>query len=225
MIRDNIDWHGNLAVIVTPFTREGDIDEDGYRAVVDLVIEAGCHGVISAGSTGEFFLLTSDEIKRVYSIAVDQAKKRVPVIAGTSALRTEDVVDSTRYAGEIGCAGAMIMPPCYGGLDDDELFEFYHRISGEAGLPILLYKSPAAKTLLTPERVVRLMEIENVVAIKDSSRDLIGMSDLIRTCGAELRVFAGRENWMLPSLAVGAVGSVSLLPPVLGSMGPDSAAR
>ena len=70
---NSVDWHGSFAVIVTPFTRDGDIDEEGYRGVIDLVIDAGCHGVISAGSTGEFFLMTHEERMRVFSIAVAQA--------------------------------------------------------------------------------------------------------------------------------------------------------
>lgn len=88
MARKSADWHGSFAVIVTPFTREGDINESAYRQIVDFVIEVGSHGVISAGSTGEFFLMTKDERRRVFAIAVDQANGRVPVIAGTSATRT-----------------------------------------------------------------------------------------------------------------------------------------
>jgi len=111
MVSNGIDWHGSFAVIVTPFTVDGDIDESAYRRVIDLVIEAGCHGVVSAGSTGQFFLMTNDERKRVFSIAAEQAGGRVPVIAGTSAIRTEDVVDLTRHAAQADCAGVMLLPP------------------------------------------------------------------------------------------------------------------
>ena len=111
MNRNDIDWHGSFTVIVTPFTRDGDIDEAAYRRVVDLVIDDGCHGVISAGSTGEFFLMTDDERKRVFSIAADQTAGRVPVLGGTSAIRTEDVVDLTQGAREAGCSGVMLLPP------------------------------------------------------------------------------------------------------------------
>ena len=149
-----VDWHGSFAVIVTPFAEDGAIDEKAYRQVVDLVIEAGCHGVISAGSTGEFFLMTNDERKRVFSIAVDQAGGRVPVIAGTSAIRTEDVVDLTRHAEDVGCAGTMLLPPIYIGVSDREVIEFYTRVSGEGGLPIMLYNSPVAvRKFLTPQLV------------------------------------------------------------------------
>ncbi len=219
MGRSKVDWHGSFAVIVTPFTREGEIDEAGYRKVVDLVIEAGCHGVISAGSTGEFFLMTNDERKRVFSVAVDQAAGRVPVIAGTSAIRTEDVVDLTRYAGEIGCAGAMVLPPIYVAVDEGEQVEFYRRVSDEAGLPIMLYNSPhAVRNFLTPQLVERLMALDNVVAIKDSSLDLRQLNGLVRLCGHELRVFIGLEDLLLSALAVGAAGAVAMVPQVVGRM-------
>ena len=217
-----VDWHGSFAVIVTPFTENGDIDENAYRQVVDLVIEAGCHGVISAGSTGEFFLMTNDERKEVFSIAVDQAGGRVPVIAGTSAIRTEDVVDLTRHAGDVGCAGTMLLPPIYIGVDDREVIEFYTRVSGEGGLPIMLYNSPAAvRKHLTPQLVEQLVGLENVVAIKDSSLDMRQLTALVRFCGDDLRVFVGLEDLLLPALAVGAVGVVAMMPQVVGRMAVD----
>ena len=166
-------WHGSFAVIVTPFTRDGDIDEAAYREIVDLVIEDGCHGVISAGSTGEFFLMTADERKRVFAIAADQAGGRIPVLGGTSATRTEDVIDLTRAAAQAKCNGVMVLPPIYVRLQDRELIEFYRRVSEEGGLPVMVYNSPlAVRSNLTPQLVQKLMQLDNVVAIKDSSRDL-----------------------------------------------------
>jgi 4-hydroxy-tetrahydrodipicolinate synthase len=218
MSHREIDWHGSFAVIVTPFTRDGEIDEPAYRKVVDFVIESGCHGVISAGSTGEFFLMSPDERKRVFSIGADQAGGRVPVLAGASAIRTEDVVDYTRSARGSGCAGIMLLPPLYIEIGDRELFEFYSRVSGEGGLPIMLYTSGAVRTFLTTERVQRLMEIDNVVAIKDSSRDLNHLADLVRYCGHEIRVFVGLEDLLLAAIAMGAVGAVAMVPQVVGRM-------
>ena len=218
----SVDWHGSFAVIVTPFTRDGEIDEEGYRGVIDLVIDAGCHGVISAGSTGEFFLMTHDERMRVFSIAVDQAAGRIPVLAGTSATRTDDVVGLTRYAAEIGCDGAMVLPPIYIGVDERETVEFFTRVAGESGLPIMLYNSPLAVMTELPARLVeRLARIENVVAIKDSSLDMQQMSDLIRFCGDDFRVFVGVEDLMLASMGMGAVGAVAMMPQVVGSMAVD----
>ena len=214
-----VDWHGSFAVIVTPFSADGAIDEGAYRQVIDLVIDAGCHGVISAGSTGEFFLMTDDERKRVLSIAADQAAGRVPVLAGTSAVRTGDVVSMTRYAAQAGCSGAMILPPIYIGVDERELIEFYTRVAGESGLPIMLYNSPrAVRTFLAPRTVEKLLVLDNVVAIKDSSMDMRNMSDLVRYCGDDIQVFVGLEDLLLPALSIGAVGAVAMVPQVVGRM-------
>ena len=218
MDRNDVDWHGSFAVIVTPFTKEGEIDEPAYRRVVDLVIEDGCHGVISAGSTGEFFLMTNDERKRVFDVAADQVGGRVPVLAGAMTIRTEDVVDLTRSARSSGCSGIMLLPPLYVELGDRELFEFYRRVSDEGGMPIMLYRSGAVRTRLTTSRVERLAEIDNVVAIKDSSRDLQQLADLLRCCGHEIRVFIGLEDLLLAAVAMGADGAVAMVPQVVGRM-------
>lgn len=217
-----VDWHGSIAVIVTPFTKDGDINEAGYREVIDFVISCGCHGVISTGSTGEFFLMSGDERKQVFEIAVDQVKGRVLLLAGTSAIRTEEVVELTRYAAELGYDGSLILPSMYVGLDDREVFEFYNRISGEAGLPIMLYNSPrAVRTFLTPKLVERLITIDNVVAVKESSYELRHISDLIRFIGGEIPVFTGLEDLMLPAMAVGAKGAVSMTVQIVGRMATD----
>ena len=215
-------WHGSFAVIVTPFTRDGEIDEPGYRKVIDLVIEAGCHGIIAAGSTGEFFLMSHDERKRVFELAVDQTGGRIPVLAGTSAIRTEEVIDLTAHARTLGCAGCLLLPPLYARLKEREVYEFYRRVSSEAGLPTMLYNSPfAVRAYLTPSLVEQLMKLDNVVAIKDSSQDMRQMNALVKYCGQALQVFTGHEDLLLPSLAVGAVGAVAMVPQIVGRMAVD----
>ena len=111
------------------------------------------------------------------------------------------------------------MPPIYIGVDEREVVEFFTRVSEEGGLPIMLYNSPRAmRTLLTPHLVEQLMDLENVVAIKDSSSDLRQISDFIRFCGHRIRLFVGQEDLLLPALAVGAVGAVAMVPQVVGRM-------
>lgn len=222
MGRAQVDWHGVLAVIVTPFTQDGDIDEAGYRKVVEFVIDAGCHGVIAAGSTGEFYLMDDDERGRIFDIAVDQAAGRVPVIACPSAMRTENVVALTRRAAQAGCAGIMTLTPIYITLSDAEIKEFYARVSGEGGLPMMLYNSPKlVNNTLPAPLVAELMELDNVVAIKDTTWDIYTTMALVKECGPDLRVFIGLEDLLLPALAVGARGAVAMMPQVVGSMTAD----
>ena len=222
MAKQRVDWHGSFAVIVTPFKKDGALDEKAFRQVVDNVIAAGCHGVIAGGSTGEFFLMSADERKRVQEIAVEQAKGRVPVLCGPAGIRTEDVIDIAKHAKKIGCAGGMTLTPLYVGLDEREVVEFYKRVAGESGLPIMLYNSPRyVRAVLTPELVDRLADIDGVVAIKDTSFDMFQMNNLVRLVGDKIRIFVGLENLYLPALAVGAVGCVAMVPQVIGKTAVD----
>ncbi len=219
MSKPQVDWHGSFAVIVTPFDAEGGIDEAGYRRVVELVVEAGCHGVIAAGSTGEFFLMTNEERKRVFEIAVDQAGGRVPVLGCPMALGEADILRLSQDAAAAGCAGLMVLPTLYVPLTEPQIKGYYQRLSDAAGLPIMLYNSPRyVNASLSADFVGELMEIENVVAIKDTTFDLYTTSRLIRVCGPELKVFIGLEDLFVPALAIGAVGAVAMLPQVVGRM-------
>ena len=213
-----IDWRGSFAVLVTPFTEFGDIDERSYRHIINSVISDGCHGIIAAGSTGEFFLMTDAERKEIFSIASHQANGRVPVLAGTSATATNDVINLTKHAEKVGCDGIMLLPPIYIKVSTEELIEFYSQVSKESNLPIMLYNSPAVPNNLTPDIVQTLMSIDNVVAIKDSSGDLRQMSNLIRLCDDRLKIFVGEENLLLPAISIGAVGAVAMMPQVVGNM-------
>lgn len=219
MNRNSVNWHGSFAVIVTPFKQDGSIDEAGYRQIVDFIIDSGCHGVITAGSTGEFFLMSSDERKRVFEICVDQTAGRVPVIACPAAIRTEDVVDYTKAAKKVGCDGVMVLPPLYVKITDREITEFYKRVAGEGGLPIMLYNSPfAVNVYLTPKLIEDLVTIDEVVAIKDSSFDMLQFSNLVRSVKDEIRLFIGLEHMFVPALAIGADGAVAMSPPIAGRM-------
>ena len=213
----SINWYGSFSVIVTPFTKNGDIDEKGYREIIDFVINAGAHGIIAAGSTGEFFLLTNDERKQVFEIATDQVNSRVPLLAGVSASRTDDVLELAKFAETTGSDGLMLLPPLYITVDDAEILNFFTTISDTINLPIMIYNG-ATPNFLSIERVNRLLEVSNIVAIKDSSRDMTQMNDLIRFCGNKISVFVGEEDLLLPSISIGAVGSVAMVPQIVGEM-------
>ncbi len=219
MAKTAVDWHGLFAVIVTPFDAEGAIDENAYRTVVDFVIDAGCHGVIAAGSTGEFYLMDDDERGRVFDIAVDQAGGRVPVLGCPAALKIEDSIALTRRAAQAGCAGVMALTPVYASLSDTEIFGFYRRLSEEGGLPIMLYNSPKlVNNNLSTDLVEELATLDQVVALKDTTWDIYTTINFVRRCSPGLRVFVGLEDILLPAISVGAVGAVAMMPQVVGSI-------
>ncbi len=222
MNRTDVDWHGILAVLITPFSEDGKIDEDGYRRIVELVIGDGVHGIITCGSTGEFYVMSNEERQRLYRITVEQVRKRVPVIAGTSAISPNDVVALGQYAVGLGIDGTMILPPYYAMPNEREIAAFFQEISHRVPLPIMLYNGTRRTGVnLTPRLVARLAEIERVVAIKDSSRDFLLMCELIQRVGDKLRVFTGLESMLLGCLAMGGAGAVAMAPQAMGRIPVD----
>ena len=222
MAKVQVDWHGSFAVNVTTFGANGEIDDAGCRQVFSDTIEAGCHGVIAPGSTGEFFLMNDVERARVFALAVEAAAGRVPVLACPAATRTEDVLAHTRAAQRAGCDGVMVLPPIYVGVDDNEVVEFYTRIADASSLPVMLYNSPfMVKKELTTDLVHQLSEHDNIVAIKDSSFDIRKSSDLMRACGDAMKVFIGVEDMYLPALSIGAAGAVAMAPQIVGRPAPE----
>ena len=111
MDKNSVDWHGPCVALATPFDAAGEIDEAAFRENVELCLQNGVTGLLVSGCTGEFWALTKDERKRLYRLCVEAAAGRAPVIGGTGAIRTADVIELTEAAKDAGCSGAMVLPP------------------------------------------------------------------------------------------------------------------
>ena len=204
MDKNSVDWHGPCVALATPFDAAGEIDEAAFRENVELCLQNGVTGLLVSGCTGEFWALTKDERKRLYRLCVDAAAGRAPVIGGTGAIRTPDVIELTEAAKDAGCSGAMVLPPFFVKPSEGDIVAHYQAVSDAVEIPILLYNIPAnAVNELTPELTARLADIDNVVAIKESSFDLNVFYRTIVLAGDRLRVF----GMGLPGLLVGAWGS------------------
>ncbi len=159
---------GTYTVIVTPFTEDDAINETMLRWLVDFQISEGIHGIITLASNGEFLSLSDEERHEVARIVVDQAAGRVPVVVGTAAESTDQVIRYTRDAERLGADAAMVLTPYYCWIDEDELFTHYRRIAEAVSLPIMLYNHPASTVLdMKPPLVARLAEIDNISYIKE----------------------------------------------------------
>ncbi|RJF86809.1 4-hydroxy-tetrahydrodipicolinate synthase [Oleomonas cavernae] len=204
-------WRGIHSVLVTPFDAVGKIDFKRFEALVDTNIANGADGVIVCGSTGEFYTMTVEEREALFKATVAAADGRVPVLAGVSDLRTDLVLDLCRRAETAGCTGILALPPIYAVPDEREVDHFYRAVAGASGLPVMLYNSPRRIGLnIGPEQVARLAELPTVAAIKDSSGDIVQVTELARRVGGELSVFVGYETMIRSALAVGAVGVVAM---------------
>ena len=201
---------GSYTVMVTPFREDGrGIDEAATRRFVDWQIREGVPGLIPLGSTGEFLSVADDERTRLIEVLVDQARGRIPVVAGTAAEWTDVAVRYSREAERLGADGVMVVPPFYSSPTEDELFEHYRRIGEAISIPVMVYNNPNTSNVdLRPEFVARLGEIDTVRYIKESSGDISRVREIARLSGGRVTVFAGYHAF--DSMVLGADGYVSV---------------
>jgi 4-hydroxy-tetrahydrodipicolinate synthase len=214
-----VNWSGIFPVLVTPFGSDGKINEIRYKELIDEAITNGAQGIVSAGSTGEFYALSIAERAYLYKLTVDHVAGRVPVLAGVADLRVEDVVDACQAAVSAGCAGGMILPPIYAMPSPREIVAFFEHVSKNSSLPLMLYNSPRrAGVDITPALVEQLSKLPTVVAIKDSSGVINQVTELVQRVGQKLRVFVGYETMIVPARAVGAHGVIAMAHQIAGPL-------
>ena len=199
-------FKGTFTVTITPFTADRrKIEASVLRDFVDWQIEQGVHGLIPVASTGEFLSLSDDERRTVAATVIDQVNKRVPVLVGTGAECTWDVVRYSREAEDLGADGVLIIPPFYSTPTDDELYRHYEMIGEAISIPIMLYNNPATSNVdMLPPLVARLSDIDNVSYIKESTMDATRVRDIIRLSDNRMAVFGGIMGY--ESFLNGAVG-------------------
>ncbi|BAQ70846.1 dihydrodipicolinate synthase [Rhodovulum sulfidophilum] len=203
-------FRGSYTVCVTAFDGEGRIDLPAMRGYTDWQIAEGAHGLVPLGSTGEFLSLTREERGQIAEAVIGEAAGRVPVLIGTAAEWTEEAIALSRDAEALGADGVMLVPPYYSSPTDDELFTHFRRVAEALSIPVMLYNNPfTANVDLTAPLVARLSEIDNIVAIKDTSKTVHRVTELIELCGDRLTVFAGYYPW--ESYRCGAQGYSSVM--------------
>jgi len=201
---------GILPALVTPFTDDGKaVDEERLRALVSHCIELGVHGVVACGTTGEFVNLTTEEKKQVIETVVDEVKGRVPVVAGTGASGTEQAVEMTKYAKDVGAAAALIVTPFYLKPADRGIYEHYDTIASQVDLPIILYNIPQCTGVeLTWQMVEDLAQIPNIVGVKDSSGQLRYVLAVLEKVRNKINVLCGHDEVVVAALAAGCTGAI-----------------
>ncbi len=202
---------GAIVAIVTPF-RNGKVDEEALRKLIDEQIAAGTDGIAPCGTTGESTTLSHEEHDRVIEITIDAVRKRVPVIAGTGSNSTAEALRLTRHAWEAGADGALIVCPYYNRPTQEGLCQHYRTIAEEVPIPIIIYNIPSRTgTNLLPENLAKLAKIPNIVGVKEASGSLKQMSDVIQLCGPEFDVLSGDDIFTLALLAIGGKGVISVI--------------
>ncbi|MEJ8570441.1 dihydrodipicolinate synthase family protein [Microbaculum marinum] len=207
----SVNWNGVFSAVATPFAADGSVDWPRFEALLDLLISEGVTGVIVAGSTGEYYSQVESERIELFQRAYKHVAGRVTVIAGTSAIEHANTIALTGAARKIGFDGCMILPPVYC-LPTPQEIEAYFQEVADIGLPVMIYNNPARVGLgLTPGLTAKLAEIPNVVAYKESGRDLYAISETYYATRGKLLHFAGLEPYGAALLSRGAAGIVSTI--------------
>jgi dihydrodipicolinate synthase/N-acetylneuraminate lyase len=216
MDRDSVQWSGPIPAVVTPFTRDGRLDEAGFRANVDRLLAAGATGILAGGCTGEFWAMSMAERKALFELAVRAVAGRGVVLVGTGAVTPPEVIEITRHAQAVGCDGAVVMPPYFVRLTDDEIVAHFEAVCAGTAFPICLYNIPGnAGNAISPPLAARLAALGPVVAIKESSGDWNNFHATLLAVRDRLRVFCGPSSvFGVPAVLLGADGLIDCFPNV-----------
>lgn len=195
---------------LTPFKRNGEIDEEALRACVQFWVEGGLHGLVVCGSNGEAPYLSREERKGVIETVIDEVNRKVPVIAGTGSISTWETILFTKDAKDLGVDAALVVTPFYFRLSNREIYEHYKAVLEAVELPIILYSVPKFTGFhLNPTVILQLVsEYENVVGIKDSGGSMSKITEITRFIGDKVSVLAGTADLTLPTLVLGGKGAV-----------------
>jgi len=197
--------------MATPFTADGELNEEALRQLTRHLIQGGVHGLFATGSQGEFWALTPQEKQRVWEIVLEEAEGRVPVYAGTGAVTTREVIELNRRAEAAGVDAVSIITPFFVRPTEAELEAHYRSIAEATSLPILLYNNPGRTggVNVSAGLVARLAEVEDIVGIKDSSGDLTLTTEYIRLTPGDFAVLSGRDTLIFAGLVHGTRGAIA----------------
>ena len=208
-------FKGVFVAIVTPF-KNGKIDEEALRGLIDFQIAGGVDGIVPCGTTGESATLNHEEHDQVIRIAVDACKGKASVLAGTGSNSTQEAIQLSRNAKNAGADGLLQITPYYNKPNQEGLYHHFSSIADAVDLPIVLYNVPSRTSVnMVPETVVRLAKIKNIVGTKEASGSLQAISKIIDNCGKDFTVLSGDDPMLWPILAIGGKGVISVTANIL----------
>lgn len=206
---------GVTAIMVTPYTDEGEVSEERLRNHINFLIEGGLTrgngAIVTTGSMGECGAMSWEERKKVLEIAIRVADGQVPIVAGCNGTNIKEIVDLAQHAEKVGGAGIMLMSPYYFYPPDEIVLDFYQKVASSIRLGIMLYNNAhIVRKDLSVSLISRLSEIENVVAIKECTSDFTKFIQLVQEVGEKIVVLNGNaESWEPFAKMAGSPGFIS----------------
>src|SRR5829696_1904661 len=201
---------GSLTALVTPF-KDGALDEEAFRAHVDWQIESGTEGLVPVGTTGESPTLSHDEHKSVVEWCVDEARGRVPVVAGAGSNNTAEAVELARHAEEAGADAVLVVTPYYNKPNQEGLYRHFKAINDAVGIPIIIYNIPPRSVIdMSVATMARLYELKNIAGVKDATANLARVSQQRHALGPDFIQLSGEDMTALAYNAAGGHGCISV---------------
>ncbi len=203
-------FKGSNVALVTPF-KGNSLDEETYIKIINFHLENGTNGLVPAGTTGESPTLSHREHEKVIELCIQEAKGKIPVIAGTGSNSTTEAISLTEHAEKAGTDGALIVTPYYNKPTQEGLYQHYKAINDKCGIPIIIYNIPGRSVIdMTVDTMARLFELKNIVGVKDATGDLNRVDETFKKLGHEFIQLTGEDGLAYEYNKRGGVGCISV---------------
>ena len=203
-------FKGSFTALVTPFSN-GSCDEKAFRSLVDWQIDEGTHGLVPVGTTGESPTLSHAEHNQVVEWCIDQAKGRVPVIAGTGSNSTREAIELSQHAEKAGADAVLVVTPYYNKPTQEGLYQHFKAINDAIGIPIIIYNIPARSVIdMSVDTMTRLFELKNIAGVKDATANVLRVSQQRAAMGEGFNQLSGEDGTCIGFMAHGGHGCISV---------------
>jgi len=203
-------FRGSFTALVTPF-KNGSLDEKAFRELVDWQIAEGTNGLVPVGTTGESPTLSHDEHMKVVEWCVEQAKGRVPIVAGSGSNSTKEAIELSKHAEQAGADAVLIVTPYYNKPTQEGLYQHFKAINDAIGIPIIIYNIPGRSVIdMSVDTMKRLFELKNIAGVKDATANVLRVSDQRAAMGEGFNQLSGEDGTALGFMAHGGHGCISV---------------
>ena len=203
-------FKGSNVALITPFKNDK-LDTENYLKLINFHIENGTNGLVPAGTTGESPTLSHEEHQKVIELCVQEAKGKLPIIAGTGSNSTEEAIALTKHAEKAGADGALVVTPYYNKPTQEGLYQHYKAINDNTSLPIIIYNIPSRGVIdMSVDTMARLFELKNIVGVKDATGDLNRLDQTIKKLGSDFIQLTGEDGLAFEFNKRGGVGIISV---------------
>ena len=204
-------FKGSIVALITPF-KDGEIDKNSLRKLIEFHIKSGTDAILVAGTTGESATLTFEEHEDLIKMSIDIAEGRIPIIAGTGANATHEAIELTKSAEKFGAAASLQIVPYYNKPTQEGIYQHFKAIAEETNIPLILYNIPSRTGVdMLPETFARLYgDFPNIIGIKEATGNVARVSEMINLTNKDVVILSGDDALTLPMMSVGAKGVISV---------------